>query len=73
MKIETITLPSHWVSALINCDWSGMDDNDTKELREWVEKNPECMPILDCSDKSHTARFNGLITDCLEYAYVVKS
>lgn len=32
MKFETVTLPSHWASYLINGDDSGLDDDDAREI-----------------------------------------
>jgi len=32
MKIETYLLPTHWACALINCDATGLDDDDLKAL-----------------------------------------
>lgn len=33
-KFDTVNLYSHWASALVNDDWSGLDDNDERELRD---------------------------------------
>ncbi len=32
-KFDTVDLYSHWASALINNDWSGLDDEDAEELK----------------------------------------
>lgn len=39
-KIETLTyiLPSCYASALINGDYSGLEDEDEKELNEWLDR-----------------------------------
>lgn len=43
MAIETttITLPAYWSSALINNDWSGLNDREAELLKAWQALNPE--------------------------------
>jgi hypothetical protein len=33
IEFEDVNLYSHWASALINNDWSGLSDDDSSELR----------------------------------------
>lgn len=37
-------LPTHWLSALINDDWSGLDDKEEKEIRDWLNKEGKQYP-----------------------------
>lgn len=58
-KIETriYLLPSHWACALINGDYSGMDDEEEKEMEGWLkEENPGW--CCDCSDESEFRPWN---------------
>lgn len=71
MDLETVTLPAYWASALVNNDWSGLTAADATELRAWLHANPDCGPMLACSDVPFVGAFSGLITDCLEYFYTL--
>ena len=37
MKSDTYTAPAAWASALVNGDYSGLDDADTLACRAWQE------------------------------------
>ena len=37
MEQNTYRIPAHYVCALVNDDWSGLSDEDEKELKEWLE------------------------------------
>lgn len=70
-NINTYSLPAYWASALINADESGMSDNDTKELNEWLAKeNPGS--CVGCSDEQYFAHCNDatkLGGDCLDFYF----
>ena len=73
MKTQTYKLPAYWASALINADYSGMEDSEEKELNEWLEytKPGYC---IDCSEESFFSwrnDANGLGGDCLEFTFQV--
>ena len=34
MKFTDYRLPSHWATALINDDWTGLDDDEIRIIRE---------------------------------------
>lgn len=38
VECNTTTLPSYWASALINGDYSGLDDNEAERCRAAVER-----------------------------------
>ena len=41
MIIYNYTLADHWVSALINGDYSGLEDNEEKTLNDFIESLPK--------------------------------
>ena len=53
MNIETddYRLPSHWASALINADLSGMEDDEIKQMNETLEGlglwRHKCLDVAD--------------------------
>jgi hypothetical protein len=72
--METITyeLYSHWASALINGDRSGLDDEDEKELDAFLETVPEGYDIIECSGEEyfcHSPDCGGLAGTVLEYTF----
>lgn len=73
MKLKTVTytLPAHWASALINADWSGYDEIDRTEIIEWCSQENKHRGALSCSNETIVTRFNGLITECLEFTFAV--
>lgn len=42
MNITKDTLPARWGSALINNDWSGLDEDDTLALQTYLAANRGC-------------------------------
>lgn len=69
MKTETYTLPACWASALINNDYSGLDEAEIYELEYETRALGSC---LDCSEEVEITRYKGLITECLQYTFVVR-
>ena len=72
---ETLWLPAHWASALINGDYTGLDDSEEEELNDWLEANPEYGNPTSCSDypefkNKHDASDFALPADCLEFTYL---
>jgi hypothetical protein len=41
MKFDSMeyTIGSHFASALVNGDYSGLDDNEARDLDSWLEEN----------------------------------
>jgi len=68
---EKETLPAHWASALINDDWTGLEDQESSDLAAWIKETPYYGPCAGVSDDTVIERFNGLLTDCLEYTFKV--
>lgn len=82
-KFETIELqlPSHWASALMNGDTSGLEDEEEAALNRWIEwasneYNIYAGQPLNVSDDVEFRRYhdaNGFVaaTDVLTYVYQV--
>jgi len=73
MKIETYTLPAQWACALINGDESGMADEESAALDQWL-KDTRPGYCIGCSDEPeftawHDARDYELAADCLTYTF----
>ena len=76
MKTVTYTLPAFWASALINGDFSGLEDDDERLLNEWFEYHPELGGCLDCTDETefrwhHDATPEVLSCECLVFTFPV--
>lgn len=67
--IDTVLLPAHWASALINADRSGLTPEDCAELDTWLAEHPNHGSALSCSDDTCCIRFNGMVTDCLAFDF----
>ena len=62
--------PAHWASALVNGDYSGLTDQDKQELRNFLEReNLSAGSCVACSEHSFTGKFDGLLTELLEYTF----
>lgn len=72
IQTETVPLPAHWASSLINGDNSGMESAEVKALDDWLEKNPHLAHCVDCSDYADIRVFDGLLTDCLDFVFHVQ-
>ena len=79
MKTIKLTLPEFWASALINGDFSGLEDDEANELEAW-QSYASAENIGHCVDvntnerfftKYHDASEFVLACDCLEYTFEV--
>lgn len=68
MKTETVSLPAHWASPLINGDYS---DCDEKEINDFLADNPHYGACLTCSDYPELKIYDGMMTDCLDFTFPV--
>lgn len=68
---ETETLPAHWASALINGDYSGLEDDEEQEVLDWLDEHPYYGECFSCSDETELADYSGMLTDCLTYTFPV--
>ena len=71
IQTETVTLPAHWTSALINGDYSGCDKQETQNINAWLRDNPHYAECLTCSEYPELRQFDGLLTECLDYTFPV--
>jgi len=78
MKTIKLTLPEFWASALVNGDYSGLEDDEVKELESWLswassEKIGFCLDVNDERSfiQYHDASAYVLACDCLEYIFEV--
>ena len=72
METTTLTLPAYWASALVNADFSGMDDREIAELETWQNSNTHNSPV-DVSRESGFVSYHDapgvLPAECLEYTF----
>ncbi|WP_187648721.1 hypothetical protein [Nitrosophilus labii] len=79
MEIIEYTLPANWASALINDDYTGLEDEEEKQLLDFLEKTVEERGYghwsLNDNEplfyKFHDARPYGVLAaDCLKFEWV---
>ena len=74
MKITDYTLPEYWASALINGDYSGLDDAEVEALEAWQEDEKPGL-CVGCDDErefraNHDASaFWPYAGNCLDYRF----
>jgi hypothetical protein len=58
---------SHYASAIINNDWTGLDDSETVELQAWLEDVIKKAENLDVHEDAGFCRdeVTGLMADCV--------
>ena len=77
MDTIDFTLPAHWASALINGDFSGLDDDDDDDddaaVRYWLDTEPDIGgDALSCTDEPEFRAYydaDGLACDCLTFTF----
>lgn len=77
MKTVDYTLPAHWASALINDDFTGLEEADADQLDalHYGEQLSDCVGHSDepffCT--YHDARPYGVLAcDCLEFTFACR-
>lgn len=74
METSTYKLPAHWASALMNGDYTGLNEQDEEQLMRVIAGEDLCDPV-DCSDepefmKYHDAQPYGVLAcDCLTFTF----
>ena len=66
MRAITYELPAYWASALINNDWSGYDETEREEIKNWLKANGN-PNIVDMVGEPFVGWFNDLIYELAEY------
>lgn len=71
--LNNYILPSFYASALINNDYSGLEDNGIAELNEWLErvKPGYCVGCVDIGFKWEN-EINKLGADCSVFTFQVR-
>lgn len=70
MKFElfdTVTIASHWLSALVNYDWTGLSESECEQLKDYLKDKPHNL-IVEYGESGCFARdaVTGLLADCVE-------
>lgn len=77
MITENYTLPACWASALINDDYSGLEESDITALEAWRAANDK-PDIVSCSEEAYFSRYHdalpqlGLACTCLNYTAITR-
>ena len=76
MKTELYTLPATWSNALINYDYSGLDDREQNNLLTWLSLNGfelnSCLNIGDYDPVVMRCNIGSgvmVYCECLEYTF----
>lgn len=80
----TFNIASHYASAIVNGDYSGLDDAEEKELNEFLdnlnnylgEKNTALdLMINDYNQEEYFAidEVSGLYADCIEFKLYIRT
>ena len=70
MKFDNMDyiIATHYLSAIINDDYSGLDDDEESDLRAFLAANEQRGGHWDCGDESPeflTDEVSGLKADCV--------
>lgn len=76
MQTLTVIAPSHWASALINGDSSGLEPRDEKALARFLKRQGlQAAQCADCEDYGftqwHDASNECLACDCQTYTFLL--
>lgn len=74
MELSTYWLPAHWASALVNGDFTGLEEDDEEQLMRVIagEDLPDPVSVSESPEfrKYHDAQPYGVLAcDCLEYTF----
>jgi hypothetical protein len=66
MNYYTYTIAQHWVCAIENDDYSGLEDNEIEELKSFLDTLPNNTMGWDWSEEGSFARdeISGLMAQC---------
>lgn len=76
MKTIDFTLPEYWASALINGDFSGLQDGEAADVRYWLDTEPDIGgDALSCTEEAEFVRYHDagdLACMCLTFTFPKK-
>ena len=72
IQIAKEMLPGYWASYLINGDASGLTELELEEVDAWLDNHPEYGGCLSIEGEPELHRFNGLLTEVMEYHFPVR-
>lgn len=68
MEIVNVVLPAAWACALLKDEWAKLERKDPAEAgraRVWLHNSG--LTVLSCGSHPFIARYDGVLTQCLEY------
>lgn len=76
MRLTTEKIPVYALSALINGDYSGMEEEDIQNINEWLERS-EIKEVICPTDEEYQPYFTecpafGLATDVVDCQCVLE-
>ena len=72
METVNLILPAYWASALVNADYTGMEDHEIAELETWQDNNTYNSPLAVSAESEFVAYHDApgvLPADCLTYTF----
>ena len=70
MKTDTYeyTVAEHWLSAIINGDYTGLSDEEENQLNDWLDDNQEMASHWSDGESMGFDRceITGLMSDCIK-------
>ena len=68
MDYYTYTIAEHWVSAIENGDYSGLEDSEVERLEDFLDSLPHNAMSWDWSEEAGFAEdeISGLMAQCVK-------
>lgn len=76
MRTWFYTLPQHWAPALINDDWTGIEDEEHLTILDFIKEELSGLAVVDVSEETNFIKYHDaynygvLASDCLVYECV---
>jgi hypothetical protein len=72
MDIYSYILADHWISAIVNCDYSGLEDNEIKQLDIFLSDQPFGHWEIDSEEGFFAIdEVSGLYANCFECKLII--
>jgi hypothetical protein len=70
MKFDyfTYTIASHYAPAIINDDWTGLEDDEAEALQSWIDDLPKGVEYWETTDGGGSFdrdEVSGLLANCV--------